>query len=61
MTVALLELGDRTAQLRSVAPGAARHFTKYTPRASGAQPTDLRLDALAIGRDARIAVDHALL
>jgi hypothetical protein len=50
--------GEHLAQLRAVGFGSARNFTIDVDRACGCQCRYLRLDALAVRGDSRLAVHH---
>lgn len=54
---------SRSQVLRPIGsgPDARRYFTKDLFGAGGSQPAHLRVDALAVGRNARVAVNHAII
>jgi hypothetical protein len=58
--VAGVELVEDAAKLRPVGLGSARPFAEHLARPVLPQCRDLRRDALAVRRDARIAVNHGV-
>jgi hypothetical protein len=50
---------EQAAKLRAFGLGTARHFAEHLFASGPGELAHLRLDALAIGRDAGIAVFHA--
>jgi hypothetical protein len=51
----------KSAELRAVRLGAARHFAEHSSGARRPELVHLRVDALTVGRDARVAVNHAII
>jgi hypothetical protein len=50
-----------SAELRAVGLGAARHLAEHLRASCLGELAYLRLDALSVGRDPGVAVDHARL
>ena len=55
----ILLQGAKNWQLRAVRLSSARDVTGHVDRTGGSPCRDLRLDALAVRGDSRIAVHHA--
>jgi hypothetical protein len=56
--VALVDLVEGASQLRAVGPRAACRLPKHLLGSGGAKLLYLRVKALAVGRDSRVAVNH---